>query len=95
MAICSVCTQEVFRYTVRTGKEGSLIECTKCARGPATYQPFKAYWDSNISDNPVYIESDRQHQRLMKQNGLEVRPREHIDDLNHRRYQKGMPPLEK
>ncbi len=95
MAICNSCGQEVYRYTVRIGEETESIECLKCGRHGAAYQPFKAYLDNNIDEKPVFIESDRQREKIMRQRGLVVREREHIDDLNHRRWTKGLPPLEK
>jgi len=60
---------------------------------PLEHHPFIPFWDTNISEDPVYIDSDRKREKIMKQNGLSVREREHIDDLNHRRYTKGLPPI--
>ena len=96
MAECSVCKKETSRYIIRLPEGGEPVTvCSKCDRDPAGYQPFKQYWDANIAERPVLVESDRHRERLMKASGLQVRPREHIDDLNHRRWTKGMPPVEK
>lgn len=96
MEECRGCGQKVSRYTIQLTKNGdSAITCLKCSREPMGYQPFKAYWDMNIAEKSVFIESDRQRERLMREQGLEVRPREHLDDLNHRRWTKGLPPVRK
>lgn len=89
MAICCACKREVFRYIVR----GGVDYCIRCSTVSSGYQPFKAYVDMNIAEEPVLITSDRQREKLMKQNNLVVRPREHVDDLNHRRWLKGMAPV--
>ena len=67
------------------------IEAEGCAA--STYKPFKPYWDEHIAGEPVYIENLAQHERVMRANGLVARPREHRDDLNHRRWLKGLPPV--
>lgn len=76
------------------GKELEIGDFPFCPHGrPLEHHPFIAFWDNNIAERPVYIESDRQREKLMRQGGLAVREREHIDDLNHRRYTKGLPPI--
>ena len=96
MAICSICGQEVHRYQVRFTVEGDpIVECLKHKSASSGYHPFKKYLDTNIAEKPVFIESDFQRERLMKEQNLTVRPREHIDDLNQRRWTKGLPPLRK
>lgn len=47
----------------------------------------------NLEDNPVEVTSMRHLESVMRRNHLVERPREHIADLNHRRYQKGLPPI--
>ena len=95
MATCTICKQEVRRYKVTFTPQGEpLVECLEHNRSESAYQPFKKYWDTNIAEKPVLIESDRQREKLMREQNLSVRPREHIDDLNHRRFQRGLAPLE-
>ena len=60
-----------------------------------SYKPFEKYVDRNIAEQPVEIESDRHRERLMREKNLMVRPREHVDDLNQRRYNIGLPPVRK
>lgn len=59
------------------------------------YCPFEPYVDRNIDEQPVRITSPGHRDQLMKKNNLEIRDREHIHDLNHRRWKKGLPPLDK
>jgi hypothetical protein len=88
--------------------ELATLDCTECGESygvgqwpycphgtVATYRPFETYLDTNIAENPVEITSDRQREKLMKKNGLSERPREHVDDLNERRGNIGLPPLRK
>ena len=57
------------------------------------YFGFEPYIDNNVAEFPVEVTSPGHHARLMRERGLEARPREHINDLNHRRWTKGLPPL--
>ena len=77
------------------GKELEIGDFPFCPHGRPFYEhhPFIGFWDNNIAEQPVYIESDRQREKLMRAGGLAVREREHIDDLNHRRHTKGLPPI--
>jgi len=76
------------------GREIELGQWPFCPHGTVReYHPFIPFWDNHIAEEPVYIESDRHREKLMRQGGLAVREREHIDDLNHRRYMKGLPPI--
>jgi hypothetical protein len=83
-----------------------MIRCEECGRqvkiGDWPFCPhdtvrsraiFKPYWDTNIAEQPVYIESDHQHQRIMKENKMEPKEREHLADVNHRRWGRGLPEL--
>ena len=54
---------------------------------------FESYEDRYVAEQPVEVTSPGHRARLMKERGLEVREREHLSDLNHRRFQKGLPPL--
>ncbi len=56
---------------------------------------FENYVDTNVDTRPVEITSQAHRRRLMRQNKLEEREREHISDLNHRRWKLGLPPLPK
>lgn len=85
----------VSRYTVQIVAGEPKVRCMTHSGSGGGYHPFKAYWDQHIAEKPVYIENDRQRERLMRQGGLAVRPREHVDDLNHRRWTKGLPPVKK
>ncbi len=76
------------------GEEYTIGQWPHCPHGRmATYRPFEAYLDQNIADRPVEISSDRQREKLMRQNNLVVREREHVDDLNQRRSKIGLPPV--
>lgn len=84
MTICPSCNQH---YDVG--------EWPWCPHGQmATHKPFEQYWDTNVDAKPQFIDSHRTLDRLMTKNNLVPRDREHIHDLNHRRFQKGMAPLE-
>ena len=96
MVICAVCGKEVSRYIIQLTFDGeSAIVCHDDNRASHGYKPFEKYLDTNIPEQPVFIENDRQREKLMKERGLSVRPREHLDDLNHRRWTKGLPPVRK
>lgn len=82
------------------GKEYTIGMYPFCPHGkidisadPRRYYSFENYIDTNIAEQPTEITSPGQRRRLMKQNALEERPREHINDLNHRRAKLGLPPL--
>lgn len=60
---------------------------------PRRHFRFDNYVDEHIDRQPVEVTSPGHRDALMKQNALEVRDREHINDLNHRRHKLGLPPL--
>ena len=67
----------------------------KVVSGEERYFGFDPYVDTNIAPQHVEVTSPRHREQLMKERGLVVRDREHINDLNHRRWTKGLPPLER
>lgn len=94
--ICSDCGRTTERYTVRFDEDGErIITCREHAHGPRGYKPFETYLDTNVDEQPQEITSARQLDGLMKKNNLIVREREHVDDLNHRRWKIGLPPIRK
>lgn len=54
---------------------------------------FEPYIDQHVAQRPVEVTSPGHRDQLMRENGMEVRPREHIEDLNARRASKGMAPV--
>lgn len=84
----------IYRFCHHCDKVTEVGNCPHYERTPLGYQPFPAYWDNNISEKPVFIDSLRKLSRTMKDNKMEERPREHINDLNHRRFGRGLPPIE-
>ena len=90
--LCSVCKH---RYDI-----GDYPFCPhdKVTMGTSRYERhyrFENYVDNHIGPQPVEVTSPGHRDRLMKERALEVRPRENINDLNHRRWTKGLPPLER
>lgn len=83
-AICKECGQEL-----------QIGDYPFCPHGKYKYRPFVPFTDIAISDQPMTFESVRQHEKYMMANKLEVRPTEHLNDINHRRAKQGLAPLEK
>ena len=65
----------------------------KVKSSPSRFFRFENYVDDHVAPQPIEVTSPGHRERLMKEHALVERPREHINDLNHRRDKIGLPPL--